>query len=80
MKNTAPIKKFDGTETIDWFAESLNIHRLLSAMIGHEQIHIGQVIAIVMTIGIHIPDKIVNKMALDGLVDAWPLRMRNMEK
>lgn len=60
------IEKFEGTETIDWFGDAWNIHHHLSAMIGHEQMHIGQIIAFCYAVGIQIPDKIINKMALDG--------------
>lgn len=39
---------------------------ICSAMIGHEQMHIGQIVAFCYAIGVQIPEKIVNKMALDG--------------
>ena len=60
------LEKFAGGETIDWFGEPWNVHRHLSAMIGHEQMHIGQIIAFCYAVGIRIPDIIVKKMALDG--------------
>lgn len=60
------LEKFVGSETIDWFGEDWNIHRHLCAMIGHEQMHIGQIVAFCYAIDIQIPEEIVNKMALDG--------------
>lgn len=60
------LEKIDGMETIDWFGEHWNVHRHLSAMIGHEQMHIGQIIAFSYAVDIHIPEEIVSKMALDG--------------
>ena len=57
---------FDGNETIDWNGEQKNIHEHISAMTGHEQMHIGQIIAFCYTTGIHIPDDITKIMALDG--------------
>lgn len=56
----------DGTETVEWHGERWNIHRHLSAMIGHEQMHIGQIVAFCYAVGIEIPPKIVRVMALDG--------------
>ncbi len=59
------LEKFNGTETIDW-GEKWNIHRHISAMIGHEQMHIGQIVAFCYSVKIKIPDIVVKKMALDG--------------
>ena len=56
----------EGTETIDWHGEKWIIHRHISAMIGHEQMHIGQIVAFCYAAGIEIPSKIVQMMALDG--------------
>ena len=56
----------DGSEEINWFGELRNIHGHISAMIGHEQMHIGQIVAFCYTTGIHIPNAITEEMALDG--------------
>jgi len=60
------LETFDGSETIDWFGNSQIINQHISAMIGHEQMHIGQIIAFCYATGIHIPDDITKEMALDG--------------
>ena len=60
------LETFDGAETINWFGEQKNIHEHISAMIGHEQMHIGQIIAFCYATKIHIPNDITNIMALDG--------------
>ena len=56
----------DGAETIEWHGERWNIHRHLSAMIGHEQMHIGQIVAFCYAVDIEIPSKVVKVMALNG--------------
>lgn len=58
------LETFDGSETIDWFGEQWNIHRHISAMIGHEQMHIGQIVAFCYAVGIQIPEEIKRTMAL----------------
>jgi len=60
------LEKFDGTEKIKWFSEEWNIHQFISAMIGHEQMHIGQIIAFCYATGIPIPENITKIMALNG--------------
>ena len=60
------LNAFDGTETINWFGEQKNIHEHISAMIGHEQMHIGQIVAFCYATGIHIPDCVTATMSLDG--------------
>ena len=62
----AKLEHFDGSEIINWFGEEWNIHQHISAMIGHEQMHIGQMIAFCYSCDIRIPECIVNKMALSG--------------
>ena len=57
---------FDGSEVVDWYGEKSNIHSHFSSMIGHEMMHIGQIIAFCYATGIHIPDEITETMALDG--------------
>lgn len=34
-------------------------------MIGHEQMHIGQIVAFCYAVGIRIPDSIIQTMSLD---------------
>ena len=60
------LEAFDGNETISWFEEHKNIHEHISAMIGHENMHIGQIVAFCYATGIHIPNTITETMALDG--------------
>ena len=61
-----------GNETIDyssttWHGGGLkNIHEHIAIMIGHEQMHIGQIIAFCYAAGIHIPDGITSRMFLAG--------------
>ncbi len=57
---------FDGTETICWHGHSKIIHEHISAMIGHEQMHIGQIVAFCYATKIPIPDSITKEMSLDG--------------
>ena len=65
-KLTEILATFDGSETVDWYGEEYNIHQHFSSMIGHEMMHIGQIIAFCYATGIHIPDEITETMALDG--------------
>jgi len=65
-RNESYLQDFDGTEVIRWFGEEQNVHQHVSAMIGHEQMHIGQIIAFCYATSIEIPDEIVHKMSLNG--------------
>ena len=56
----------DGTEVIDYFGEQQNVHQIISCMIGHENMHVGQIIAFCYATGIEIPDCIAEPMALEG--------------
>jgi len=56
----------DGTESIDYFGELRNVHQIISTMNGHENMHIGQIIAFCYATGIKIPKSIVKDMALEG--------------
>ena len=60
------LEQFNGSEKIMWFGKEWNIHQHISAMIGHEQMHIGQIIAFCYATGIDIPDNITNTMSLNG--------------
>ena len=57
---------FDGSEIVDWYGEEQSIYQHFSSMIGHEMMHIGQIVAFCYATGIHIPDEITEIMALDG--------------
>jgi len=57
---------FIGDEDINWHGNNKNIHEHLSAMISHEMMHIGQIIAFCYATGINVPESITNTMALDG--------------
>ncbi len=59
------LEVYTGRETIDWFGEKWLINRHLSAMIGHEQMHIGQIIGFCYCINIDIPKYIKQTMALN---------------
>lgn len=65
-ENEKLLDKFTGDEKIKWFGEACNIHQHLSAMIGHEQMHIGQIIAFCYATGIEIPNEITKTMSLNG--------------
>jgi len=56
----------DGTEVIDYFGEQQNVHQIISCMIGHENMHVGQIIAFCYATGIEIPASIAEPMALEG--------------
>ena len=56
----------DGTEIIDFFGEQINVHQIISMMTGHEQMHIGQIVAFCYATGIEIPESISEQMALEG--------------
>jgi len=60
------LAQLDGTEIITFFGEEMNIHQMISMMTGHEQMHIGQIIAFCYAVGIAIPDSVVTAMALEG--------------
>jgi len=60
------LNTLSGEESIAWHSRAKNIHEHLSAMISHEMMHIGQIIAFCYATGIHIPDEVTNIMALDG--------------
>jgi uncharacterized damage-inducible protein DinB len=60
------LEPMDGTETIDYFGEQRNVHQIISTMIGHENMHIGQIIAFCYATGREIPESIVEPMALEG--------------
>jgi len=60
------LKSLNGTETMDYYGEPQNVHQILAMMIGHECMHIGQIIAFCYATGIEIPESISEPMALEG--------------
>jgi len=56
----------DGTETIDYYGQKQNVHQIISMLIAHENMHIGQIIAFCYATGIEIPKSISEPMALEG--------------
>ena len=60
------LSSMDGTESIDYYGEQQNIHQIISCMIGHENMHIGQIIAFCYATGIEIPRCVSEPMALEG--------------
>ena len=60
------LTRMDGTEAIDYYGESYNVHRVVSVLIGHENMHVGQIIAFCYATGIQIPKSISEPMALEG--------------
>jgi len=65
-KLESKIESISGDEYVMWFGEKRNIHQHICAMISHEMMHVGQVVAFCYAVGIAIPDDIVETMALDG--------------
>ena len=63
---TKSLELMNGTETIDYFGEQRNVHQIISTMIGHENMHIGQIIAFCYATGIEIPKTISEPLALEG--------------
>jgi len=60
------LELLDGSEMMDYYGEQQNVHQILAMMIGHECMHIGQIIAFCYATGMEIPDSIVEPMALEG--------------
>jgi len=60
------LESLNGTEMMDYYGEQQNVHQIISMMTGHEQMHIGQIIAFCYATGIEIPASIVENMALEG--------------
>ena len=60
------LELLDGSEIYEYYGEQRNVHRIISLMIGHEQMHIGQIIAFCYATGIVIPENITEHMALEG--------------
>ncbi|MCL1862425.1 MAG: DinB family protein [Defluviitaleaceae bacterium] len=60
------LNTMNGTEMIDYYGEQQNVHQIISSMIGHENMHIGQIIAFCYATGIEVPNCISEPMALEG--------------
>ena len=60
------LEALNGTEMMDYYGEQRNVHQVISMMIGHENMHIGQIIAFCYAVGIEIPISISEPMALEG--------------
>ena len=60
------LKFLSGAEMMDYYGKQQNVHQIIAMMIGHEQMHIGQIIAFCYAVGIEIPESIVENMALEG--------------
>jgi len=60
------LESMNGAEMIDYFGEQRNVHQIISTMIGHENMHVGQIIAFCYATGIEIPESISEPMALEG--------------
>ena len=60
------LESLDGAEMMDYYGEQQNVHQIISMMNGHENMHIGQIIAFCYATGIEIPKSISEPMALEG--------------
>ena len=60
------LESLSGTEMMEYYGQQRNVHQIISMMIGHECMHIGQIIAFCYAVGIEIPASIVEPMALEG--------------
>ena len=60
------LESLKGTEIMDYYGEQRNVHQIISMMIGHEEMHIGQIIAFCYATGIEIPAAISEPLALEG--------------
>ena len=60
------LETMDGTEMINYYGEQRNVHQIISMMTGHENMHVGQIIAFCYAAGIEVPQSISEPMALEG--------------
>jgi len=65
-KLTGALESMDGTEIIDYYGQKQNVHQIIAMLIGHEYMHVGQIIAFCYATGIEIPKSISEPMALEG--------------
>ena len=66
MQLEKTLESLDGSEVIDYYGDKQNVHQIIAMMIGHECMHIGQIIAFCYATDIEIPRSIVEPMALEG--------------
>ena len=60
------MESLNGTEIMDYYGKKINVHQVISLMIGHENMHVGQIIAFCYATGIEVPKSISEPMALEG--------------
>jgi len=60
------LEGMDGTEIIDYYSQKQNVHQIIAMLIGHEYMHVGQIIAFCYATGIEIPQSIAEPLALEG--------------
>ncbi|MCL2839199.1 MAG: DinB family protein [Defluviitaleaceae bacterium] len=60
------LESLTGNEIMNYYGDKRNVHQIISMMIGHESMHIGQIIAFCYATGITIPNSIIEPMALEG--------------
>jgi len=60
------LEKCDGSEAVDWFGYSKNIHEHISSLQSHEMMHLGQIIAFCHALDINIPQDVTKSMHLTG--------------
>jgi len=60
------LESLNGSEVMDYYGEQRNVHQIIAMMIGHEEMHLGQIIAFCYATGIEIPASISEPMALEG--------------
>jgi len=60
------LESLNGNEIMEYYGRQRNVHQIISMFIGHENMHIGQIIAFCYATGIEIPKSISEPMALEG--------------
>ena len=60
------LESLTGNEIMDYYGDKRNVHNIISLLIGHEEMHIGQIIAFCYATGIEIPESISEPLALEG--------------
>jgi len=60
------LESLNGSEIMDYYGEQRNVHQIIAMMIGHEEMHLGQIIAFCYATGIEIPASVSEPMALEG--------------
>ena len=54
------------TAQVDWFGEQRSLTGHLAALVSHEALHIGQIVAFSYVLGIAIPKFVIDNWALSG--------------